>query len=126
MNKRIFMLGDSHIWGTEHIAPDGKICEYPKPLLTNHMIPAYASELPSETTFPYYLDDWKETVNLGWPGAAIDTVRDRFVHHVFEKLEPNDVVSIFIPSGSRKKYSIEIGDVFQRSESETNSLSNRA
>ena len=24
------MLGDSFIWGTEHTAPDGKICNFPK------------------------------------------------------------------------------------------------
>ena len=112
MNKRIFMLGDSHIWGTEHTAPDGKICEYPPKRFSNVELPDYASELPSETTFPYYLDDWKETINLGWPGAGIDTVKDRFIHNVFDILEPNDVVIIYLPSANRTSYGINLGTNF--------------
>ena len=102
------MLGDSHIWGTEQTAPDGKMCNYP-PRLFREPEKSNFSVLPSETTFPYYLDDWKETVNLGWPGAGIDTVRDRFVHHVFEQLEPDDVVIIYLPTANRTSYAMKLG-----------------
>ena len=102
MHKRIFMLGDSNIWGTEHIAPDGKICE--SPYLSMVEIDPKYSKLPSETTYPYFLDDWKETVNLAWPGFGIDYVVDRFIHKILDPLEPDDVVSVFLPMNARKMY----------------------
>ena len=102
MNKRIFMLGDSNIWGTEHTAPDGKLCEWPVPGI-EPVDPKY-SKLPSETTYPYFLDDWKETVNLSWPGFGIDFVVDRFIHKILDQLEPDDVVSVFLPNNARKMY----------------------
>ena len=102
------MLGDSHIWGTEQTAPDGKICNAPARLFRDPE-KNDLSVLPSETTFPYYLDDWKETVNLGWPGGGIDTVRDRFVHHVFEQLEPDDVVIVYLPTAERTSFAMKLG-----------------
>lgn len=119
MHKRIFMLGDSHIWGTEQTAPDGKICEYPPRIYTKINSPGRITKqlkntsiLPSETTFPYYLDDWKETVNLGWPGAGIDTTRDRFIHKVFDILEPDDVVVMYLPTGNRTSFGMNLGSNF--------------
>ena len=96
------MLGDSNIWGTEHTAPDGKICESPY-LGMDDIDPKY-SKLPSETTYPYFLDDWKEIVNLAWPGFGIDYVVDRFIHKILDPLEPDDVVSVFLPMNTRKMY----------------------
>lgn len=103
------MLGDSHIWGTEQTAPDGKICNYPARLFRDNNKALVQSGLPSETTFPYYLDKWKETINLGWPGGGIDTIRDRFVHYVFEQLEPDDVVMVYLPTANRTSYAMKIG-----------------
>lgn len=108
------MLGDSHIWGTEHTAPDGKICEYPPKKFTSTRL--QTSKFPSETTFPYYLDDWKETVNLGWPGAGIDTIRDRFIHNVFDILEPDDVVVVYLPTGNRTSFVMNLGYNFNNPE----------
>lgn len=93
------MLGDSHIWGTEQTSPDGLICDWPEGGYNKGY-----SNLPSETTFPYFLDDWKEVVNLSWPGFGIDFIVDRFIHKVFDQLEPDDNIVIYLPTGARKMY----------------------
>lgn len=120
------MLGDSHIWGTEQTAPDGKICEYPEKIFStkDEEMMKY-SESPSEGTYPYYLDDWNETHNLSWPGHGVDFVLQQFIHKVFERLEPNDVVSIYFPTGNRKKYQIRIADAFNKSHTNYNFLKGR-
>ena len=116
MNKRLFMVGDSHIWGTEQTAPDGKICEYPAKLFsTKDEFMSKKSDLPSETTYPYFLDDWNETYNYAWPGQGVDFITNQFVHKIFDQLEPNDVVSVYFPTGNRKKYQIRLADVFNKS-----------
>ena len=103
------MLGDSHIWGTEQTAPDGLICDWP------HGNRKGFSNLPSETTFPYFLDDWKEVVNLAWPGFGVDFVVDRFIHKVFDILEPDDNIVIFMPTGTRKLYAkSSVSDIFNQ------------
>lgn len=116
MIKRLFMVGDSHIWGTEQTAPDGKICEYPAKLFSlKDGDKKEKSDLPSETTYPYFLDDWDETYNYSWPGHGVDFVTNQFIHRIFDKLEPNDVVSIFFPTGTRRKYQIRLAELFNNS-----------
>ena len=109
MHKRAFMLGDSFIWGTEHTAPDGKICNFP-PRKYNRKDPKdqQFSELPSEKTWPYFIDDWQETVNLADTGHGIDLVRQRFTHEIFPVLEPDDTVFVYLPTLYRKKYANNI------------------
>ena len=111
MHKRLFILGDSHIWGTEHTSPDGLACEWPG---ANKINKGY-SDLPSETTFPYFLDDWKQVINLAWPGFGVDYVVERFIHDIFDKLEPDDNVVVFLPNGTRKMYAKElISNIFNQ------------
>ena len=110
MNKRIFMLGDSHIWGTEQKDKNGQIVDYPLPVYNNRD-PDF-SNLPSETTWPYFLDDWKQIHNLSRPGFGVDYIRHTFVHEVFDMLEPDDVVTVYFPPGNRKLYSQRLSNVY--------------
>ena len=110
MDKRIFMLGDSHIWGTEQKDRNGKIVDYPLPVYNNRE--PDMSNLPSETTWPYFLDDWKQVHNLSRPGFGVDYIRHTFVHEVFDILEPDDVVTVYFPPGNRKLYSQRLSNVY--------------
>ena len=110
MDKRIFMLGDSHIWGTEQKDRNGKIVDYPLPVYNNRE--PDMSNLPSETTWPYFLDDWKQVHNLRRPGFGVDFIRHTFVHEVFDILEPDDVVTVYFPPGNRKLYSQRLSNVY--------------
>lgn len=110
MDKRIFMLGDSHIWGTEQKDKNGQIVDYPLPVYNNRD-PDF-SNLPSETTWPYFLDDWKQVHNLSRPGFGVDYIRHTFVHEVFDMLEPDDVVTVYFPPGNRKLYSQRLSNVY--------------
>ena len=110
MDKRIFMLGDSHIWGTEQKDKNGQIVDYPLPVYNNR--DPDMSNLPSETTWPYFLDDWKQVHNLSRPGFGVDYIRHSFVHEVFDMLEPNDVVTVYFPPGNRKLYSQRLSNVY--------------
>lgn len=110
MDKRIFMLGDSHIWGTEQKDKNGQIVDYPLPVYNNRD-PDF-SNLPSETTWPYFLDDWKQIHNLSRPGFGVDYIRHTFVHEVFDMLEPDDVVTVYFPPGNRKLYSQRLSNVY--------------
>ena len=110
MDKRIFMLGDSHIWGTEQKDKNGQIVDYPLPVYNNRD-PNF-SNLPSETTWPYFLDDWKQVHNLSRPGFGVDYIRHTFVHEVFDMLEPDDVVTVYFPPGNRKLYSQRLSNVY--------------
>lgn len=111
MHKRAFMLGDSFIWGTEQMSPDGKECSYP-PRKYNRNINLREhlklSQLPSEKTWPYFIDDWHTTVNLADTGHGIDLVKHRFTHEVFPILEPDDTVFVYLPTLFRKKYTANI------------------
>ena len=110
MDKRIFMLGHSHIWGTEQKDRNGKIVDYPLPVYNNRE--PDMSNLPSETTWPYFLDDWKQVHNLSRPGFGVDYIRHTFVHEVFDILEPDDVVTVYFPPGNRKLYSQRLSNVY--------------
>ena len=110
MDKRIFMLGDSHIWGTEQKDKNGQIVDYPLPVYNNRD-PDF-SNLPSETTWPYFLDDWKQVHNLSRPGFGVDYIRHTFVHEVFDMLEPDDVVTVYFPPGNRKLYSQRLSNIY--------------
>ena len=110
MDKRIFMLGDSHIWGTEQKDKNGQIVDYPLPVYNNRE--PDMSNLPSETTWPYFLDDWKQVHNLSRPGFGVDYIRHSFVHEVYDILEPDDVVTIYFPPGNRKSFSQRLSNIF--------------
>ena len=110
MDKRIFMLGDSHIWGTEQKDKNGQTVDYPLPVYNTR--DPDMSNLPSETTWPYFLDDWKQVHNLSRPGFGVDYIRHTFVHEVFDILEPDDVVTVYFPPGNRKLYSQRLSNVY--------------
>lgn len=104
------MLGDSHIWGTEQKDKNGQIVDYPLPVYNNRE--PDMSNLPSETTWPYFLDDWKQVHNLSRPGFGVDYIRHCFVHEVFDMLEPDDVVTVYFPPGNRKSFSQRLSNIF--------------